>query len=178
MENFSEWLNEDLNALTKSTKELPSKTDRESNSRSVPEISKLSSSVNPIKRTYTAKAEVSGSHGEIYHPAIQFQHLDFETIKPNHQLELGEFSVKDKDGIYKFNRPKSIGTHVKVSCDCEDFQRVFQEPNETFEALFNKKTNADHKKTANPHGKAGMCKHLFKLKQELQDRGILGANRF
>lgn len=81
-----------------------------------------------------------------------------------------KFNANGQDFFVSYDRTK--GVDVQVSCDCEDFRWRFSTYNYKDGSLFGNpppnyvsKTN---RPPANPHNSPGVCKHLIKLKKELE----------
>lgn len=115
----------------------------------------------------------SQSGGHAYEQKMQFTQVQFEPAdSPNN------VTVKAMTGQDAHMKPISLSSHnCKVKCTCLDFYYRFATHNAGDNSLVGRAPPPYQKKTnrppVNPGQVPGMCKHLLKLVQELQQAGLV-----
>lgn len=117
------------------------------------------------------------SNGHAYNQAIQFQRVFFD---PTDTPENATFKASDGEDYHI--RPLDLAAHnVKVRCNCLDFHFRFANYNAEDKSLVGKPPPPYQRKTlnrppVNPDQVPGMCKHLLKVVQTLQQYGLITKN--
>jgi hypothetical protein len=123
----------------------------------------------PYTKSNVLKVDaVANSGGHRYNCSIEFENVFYET-QPSNRL----VSFDGSDGTSYNIHPINSGVNdVKVKCNCMDFYYRFAQTNYQKDSLdgnppppYVKKTN---RPDVNPSHKPGMCKHLFKLIDQLE----------
>jgi len=82
------------------------------------------------------------------------------------------FEITSPDGTPFYIKDAQTNNDVKVRCSCEDFRWRFATYNHKDNSLYGNSPEAYAKKTdrpsVNPTNSPGVCKHLIKLKKELE----------
>jgi len=167
MKNFYLWL-EDLHALHQNTvSNFP--TDRTKAEVREP---KLSLTPMPENNELLVKANVPGKD-DIYKASILFQNVNYQQLPKDKQLDLYHFLFTNPLNGHKFyiERLSMRGNNVKVDCSCPDFKNTFNTANYSQNALYGASSKLPSKR--NPKNVPGLCKHLWRVVQELQQKGIL-----
>jgi hypothetical protein len=126
------------------------------------------------KKQLVVKSTVTGPTGKHYTSMIIFKNVTYEAEDTPTNV-----TIQGQDGkplhIDPFTTSRS---DVQVRCDCMDFYWRFANWNFKQHALSGDKPPPYVKKTdrapVNPLQKAGTCKHLYKLVQQLQSKGLVG----
>lgn len=120
------------------------------------------------------RAISNGSTGQQYQQAIQFLNVVFNQTKTPENVE---FIASDGKTYYVM--PVDLNNHnVKVRCNCLDFYHRFAHWNHADRSIVGRAPVPYQRKTTtrpevNPDHVPGMCKHLLKVVQDLQRRGIV-----
>lgn len=133
----------------------------------------FSTAQNEGKTELDVKAVVKGSSGMTYKPMIIFKNVKLQDADSPQNV-----TVVDYNGKELHIDPESVkSSNVMVRCDCMDFYWRFANWNLKHKALLGDKPGAYVKKTnrppVNPMQKPGVCKHLYKLVQQLRGKGLL-----
>lgn len=171
MKSFTQWL-EDLQDLYKKTIEFAPGTEKRQNIADEVKQPKVVITPDQENKELRVKAKIEGSKGEIYDTWIFFQNIKFNPDLK--QMTFGHFMLidpKTNEKIY-FEKPVITGTNVKVKCTCPDFIFNFSQTNKEQGALIGTSVPTSKR---NPLKFPGMCKHLFRLKNYLHDRNLLGS---
>jgi hypothetical protein len=120
------------------------------------------------------KADTFSESGSKYQTVIVFDNLEYISEERYQEMqETGEnaFELTSSDGT-AFYVQKSENVDVKVRCTCEDFRWRFAPYNYSDNSLYGEPPEAYAKKTdrpsVNPNNTPGVCKHIMKLKNELE----------
>ncbi len=109
-----------------------------------------------------------------YNPLILFKEVDY-TIKPNNPKAV--VIIANDDKIYNFKKLSLENQDIILRCNCGDFSYRFNFYNHLDHSLYGRKRKKYESKgvgpPANPMELAGICKHLMKLSQALQDAQII-----
>ncbi len=117
---------------------------------------------------------MSTSNGHQYQQALQFNGVAFE---PEDTDNNATFQASDGED-YHVQPLQLNGHYVKVRCSCLDFRFRFADYNSQDKSLVGRPPPLYQRKTttrppANPARVPGMCKHLLKLVQMLQQYGLV-----
>lgn len=121
-----------------------------------------------------ARAISTGSTGRQYQQAIQFLRVKFDPSKNDTNVE---FTASD--GKTYYIQPINLTNHdVKVRCNCLDFYHRFAHYNHNDRSIVGRAPIPYRRKTTtrpevNPDHVPGMCKHLIKVVETLQGRGLI-----
>lgn len=89
------------------------------------------------------------------------------------------FEIVSDSGNSFYIKNNQAGKDVKVRCTCEDFRWRFSPYNYSDQSLYGEPPEAYAKKTdrpsVNPSNTPGVCKHLIKLKKELEKEDFFGT---
>lgn len=113
------------------------------------------------------------SNGNAYRQSMQFMRVEFfDSDGPD------VVTFKGTDGISYHIKPIALSVHnTKVKCNCMDFHHRFAHYNSQDKSLVGRPPPPYQRKTnrppVNPDRVPGMCKHLLKLVQTLQQYGIV-----
>lgn len=111
------------------------------------------------------------SDGQEYNPIIQFKKVRFLEPQP------GVVEIKADDGSYYIERMFNDINDVNVRCNCPDFRYRFSYYNYVDHSLFGRKHQHYIANgigpPANPAELPGICKHIMKVMQVLNNEGIL-----
>ena len=116
-----------------------------------------------------------------YNTVIELHDVEFIDDSRYNFLKKAETRDSQKYNAFEFNSggtqffasyDRVKGVDVKVSCTCEDFRWRFANYNFKDNSLFGDAPQAYVKKTnrppVNPNKTPGVCKHLLRLKKELE----------
>lgn len=117
-------------------------------------------------------AAFNEENGHHYNPIILFKQVNF-----NPQQNIVPFVAADNDQHYQVQKLSLNNTHVLLRCECKDFfwrfnyydhldRSLWGRKRKPYEALWNPGS-------ANPMEMPGMCKHLMKMAQTLQEIGLV-----
>lgn len=122
-------------------------------------------------RTLLCRALIE-SNGREYNSLVLFRGVNFF---PNRHPELIE--ITDQDGQHHFvERMFNDINNVNVRCNCPDFRWRFRYYDHLDHSLYGNKGaryQSQGGPPANPKELPGMCKHLMKVMQNLNDAGLL-----
>ena len=116
----------------------------------------------------------SMSNGHQYAQALQFVRVNFESEDTD-----SNSTFKASDGTDYHIQPLDLSDiNVKVRCSCLDFRFRFADYNSQDKSLVGRAPPLYQRKTTtrppvNPTGVPGMCKHLLKLVDMLQQYGLV-----
>lgn len=117
-------------------------------------------------KTLFLKALVQNEENQ-YSPIMLFKGVNYNK---------NDAKLMASDGkIYDLEKLSFETTDVLLRCNCEDFFWRFNFTNHTDKSLYGTKRKKYESKggaPANPLKKPGMCKHIMKLYQSLNDSGI------
>jgi hypothetical protein len=126
------------------------------------------------KQQLVVKSTVTGPTGKKYTTLIIFKNVKFEPEDTPQNI-----TIQGVDGQPLHIDPYSTGmSDVQVRCDCMDFYWRFANWNFKHHALSGDKPPPYVKVTdrppVNPLQKAGTCKHLYKLVQQIRAKQLIG----
>jgi hypothetical protein len=132
----------------------------------------------PQQFSFLVEAKVRGEDGITYDSNMLFKDVEFqEADSPN------VVTFKANNGEEYHIIPVVRNLHgVELNCTCLDYMWRFWQQNYQKDVQFGKGPNPYIRKTppppegypyANPEQVTGMCKHLIKLSDNLQQKGIL-----
>lgn len=121
-----------------------------------------------LKVETTVKGETSN-----YNTILQFDNVSFEKIETTKNVE-----VTGVDGKKYYIKPINLkSNNVKVHCDCLDFKWRFSLWNLRNNSLYGQApspyTNKSNRPPVNPLKVPGVCKHLIKTVETLQETGLI-----
>lgn len=114
------------------------------------------------------------SNGHNYQQAIQFMRVQFDQ-----QETPDNVSIMGNDNVVYHVHPIKLNNHnVKVRCNCLDFHFRFANYNSTDKSLVGRPPPPYVRKTTtrpsvNPEQVPGMCKHLLKVVEVLEQNGLV-----
>ena len=148
-----------------------------------PDTTKRQHAVDPIKvtsirwlpylgvRTLFVKAEVR-SEDRHYNPMVLFKNVQYHNENAKGLVRL---AVENR--IYFLEQLSLVDTDALLRCQCNDFKWRFQHFDKLDRSLYGsnrKRYEALHNPgSANPEELPGMCKHLMKLMNILEESGIV-----
>jgi hypothetical protein len=126
------------------------------------------------KAQLVVKSSVTGPTGKRYDTIMIFKNVTFEQEDTAQNI-----TVQGADGKQlHFDPYTTARSDVQVRCGCMDFYWRFANWNAKHHALTGDKpapyVKVSNRAPVNPLQKAGTCKHLYKLVQQLQNKGIVG----
>lgn len=126
------------------------------------------------KTQLVVKSSVTGPTGKRYDTLIIFKNVTFEQEDTPQNI-----TIQSTDGSQLHIDPYTTArSDVQVRCGCMDFYWRFANWNAKHHALSGDKPPPYVKVTdrppVNPLQKAGTCKHLYKLVQQLEAKGLVG----
>lgn len=125
------------------------------------------------KTQLVVKSAVRGSTGMQYEPVIVFKNVTFEQEDTPQNI-----TVQGSDGKDHHIDAASVrNSDVQVRCNCMDFYWRFANWNMKHKSLLGNPPPPYVKKTdrppVNPTQKPGVCKHLYKLIQQIKAKRIM-----
>lgn len=127
------------------------------------------------------QSETYSTSEKVYKTTIQLhgiQYIDEETY--NELQEAGEVAqeIKGSDGgTYYIYYDGSENVYVKVSCNCNDFKWRFAYYNSKDGSLLGTAPppyiGRTNRGAANPQETPGVCKHIIRLKKELENDNLI-----
>ena len=115
------------------------------------------------------------SEGHEYNPMIQFKGVNYKTAGNNSITETVKLYADD-GMLYELERLSLDGTQVNLRCNCPDFRWRFSYYNSLDGSLYGRKPapyKAEGRRPpANPKEMPGVCKHLIKLQEVLQQTNL------
>lgn len=117
-----------------------------------------------------------------YTTVVQMHGVKFENSSDAEEIENSENPGQDKYNVFQFTSTdgntynakfdKSNSVDVRVRCGCEDFRWRFAYYNSGDNSLYGDPPDPYVRKTdrppVNPSNTPGVCKHIMKLKKELE----------
>lgn len=119
------------------------------------------------------RANTYSESGNNYQSVIVIDNLDYINEETYNEMDNGgnAFEFSSSSGTTFYAQP-SGDSNAKVRCTCEDFRWRFASYNYSDNSLQGDPPDAYAKKTdrpsVNPNNTPGVCKHLIKLKNELE----------
>jgi len=115
------------------------------------------------------------NEGREYGPLILFKKVQYHD-GPG----VGILSLRGSDGKdYHFERPTMEWNDALLRCNCKDFYWRFNYYDHLDQSLYGRKRAEYEAKqnpgAANPMHMPGMCKHLMKMMQVLENSGLISA---
>ena len=132
------------------------------------------------KESFFINTWVTGSTGSIqYKTSIMFEDITSERLNRGEKCLKGFMKIRSpKKKLYCVEKPTMSKTKVKVRCSCEDFFFTYAFWNKGKDGLYGGPLKPYKRKTTdrperNPKHVPGMCKHLFKLVDELRVNKVI-----
>jgi hypothetical protein len=134
----------------------------------------------PVRTTATGGAlqvgAITRSNQHEYKQQLLFSDVNFDTEDAEDNI-----TFKGTDGRDYHVKPISLnGSRIRVNCSCMDFHYRFANWNFDNETLMGRKPKPYQRKTdtrppVNPGRVDGLCKHLIKVCDNLEQRGLLSG---
>lgn len=127
-----------------------------------------------VKTLYVKGHTVNSSNDHRHDPIILFKKVKYYDNQTDNSIKLN-----DKNGKIFFMEPLDDSNHVALRCGCEDFKWRFNYTDQLDKSLYGRvrsKYDAfSNPGSSNPKMMPGVCKHLMKMAQKMQDLGILNS---
>ncbi len=126
-----------------------------------------------VKTLFIKGTAESGESGKVYHPLVLFKNVRY-----HERVVRGRVEIVANDGRnYVLEKLSYSENGVLLRCDCSDFKWRFNYYDHLDKSLYGSKKRRYESKEggppANPKEMPGMCKHLIKLVQSLDQAGLL-----
>jgi hypothetical protein len=125
-----------------------------------------------LKTLFVKGAAINPETHKEYNPIIVFKEVKYH--KTRDKIGLVEIATQDEKK-YLFEKLSHVNNDILVKCNCMDFEYRFRHYNFVDHSLYGrdrKKYESDGP-SANPKELAGVCKHLIRLIQALDDAKIV-----
>ena len=164
--------------VTNITTSFPNTSKRQ---HAVGEVSVAKMLLTPVRTTSQGGAirvnSLTRSNGNVHKQVVMLSDVQFQPSETDSNVAFNSSS----DGTEYYVLPVPLqNARVRVNCDCLDFHHRFAVWNFDDESLFGKKPPPYQRKTdtrppVNPDQVPGVCKHLMKVFQQLQQSGLLSG---